>query len=72
LTPLGVQKPIIKPIDPDDIPIYTFAITKDNLQICSGNTYKGCEDDIALRKIALDVLDKIKYVENTSVFYLVG
>jgi hypothetical protein len=26
---------------------------------------------ISLRKVALDVLDKIKYVENTSVFYVV-
>ena len=71
LSPLGVQKPIIKPIDPDDIPIYTFAITKDNLNVCSWVIYSGCKTDIDLRKVAVDVLDKIKYVENTSVFYLV-
>jgi multidrug efflux pump subunit AcrB len=63
--PLWVQDPIIKKMDPDDFPVYTFAITFNN----STNTWESL---IKLRKIATDVANKLKFVEWTSMFYLVG
>ena len=60
IKPLWVQEPSIKSIDPDDIPIYTFAISSDKK-----------DDDLTLRKIWTDVIDKLKLAKNSSSFYLV-
>jgi len=59
---IWVQQPTIQAIDSDEIPIYSFAITSN----------KTTDDTIKLRKIWLDILEKIKLVEDTSVLYLVG
>ena len=61
--PIWVKDPIIKKMDSDDFPIYTFAIVWNW-------TWKN--EEIKLRKIALYVSNKLKFIPWTSVFYLVG
>ncbi len=72
--PLWVKDPLIYKMDPDDFPIYTFAILnseknkearKDNL------SWENGKDLINLRKIAIDVANKLKFIKGTSVFYIV-
>jgi len=57
--PLGVKDPIIMKMDPDDFPIYTFAVVN-----------KNWTNDINLRKTAYDLANKLKFVKWTSVFYI--
>jgi len=61
LKAIWVQEPIIQAIDPDEIPIYSFAII-------SEQTWEY----INLRKIWADVLDQLKTVKNISSLYLIG
>jgi len=84
--PLWVKDPLIYKMDPDDFPIYTFAIVKE--EVWWNNPMKSDEknnkkdfiwlhqktssDLIQLRKIAIDVSNKLKFIKGTSVFYLVG
>ncbi len=65
--PSSVSAPTIKSIDLQDIPIYTFAIYKENS--LSGN---NDQTEIDLKKIWVDMIDELKYVANTTDFYLVG
>ncbi len=59
LKPLGVQDPIIKNIDPDEIPIFTIAL------------YWSWYNTSELRKIWLEVLDKLRLVKNVSNIYII-
>ncbi len=59
LKPLGVQDPIIQNIDPDEIPIFTIALY--------GSWYSTSE----LRKVWLEVLDKLRLVKNVSNTYII-
>jgi len=61
--PIWVKDPIIKKMDPDDFPIYTFAIVS--------NTSWDNNNLIRLRKIAIDIANKLKFIDWTSVFYIV-
>lgn len=58
--PIWVKEPIIKKMDSDDFPVYTFGIvnTKNN-------------DPIQLRKTAKTIANKLKFVDGVSEFYLV-
>ena len=60
LTPLGAKNPIVKSLSPDDVPIYTLAITspKDSLT--------------TLRKTAWDIADELKRVPGTSNINVIG
>jgi multidrug efflux pump subunit AcrB len=64
--PIWVKDPIIYKMDPDDFPIYTFAIVDTN----SWANFTG--DEIKLRKIWIDVANRLKFIDWTSVFYLAG
>lgn len=57
--PLWVKDPIIMKMDPDDFPIYNFAVIN-----------KKWGDNIKLRKIAYDLSNKLKFINGTSVFYI--
>ncbi len=61
--PLWVMDPIINKMDPDDFPIYTFGLLD--------TENETPEATIALRKSAMDIMNKLKLLDNTSVFYLV-
>ncbi|MDH4330006.1 MAG: efflux RND transporter permease subunit [Candidatus Moranbacteria bacterium] len=54
LKPLGANDPIIKSIDPDDVPIITIGITSESLSMES------------LRALAFDVKDELKLVQGIS------
>ncbi len=54
LKPTGANDPIIKDIDPDDVPVLTFVLTSDEL------------DDIELRRLGLEIRNKIKNVKNIA------
>ncbi len=70
MKPLGVADPIIKPLDPDDIPIYTVAVTA---PIASWAwELDNSKHMVQLRVIAQELSDQLKMIEWTSVFYLVG
>ena len=70
--PIWVKEPIIMKMDSDDFPIYTFAITSE----LESGLFKLSPDsdskEIQLRKIAYDISNKLKFIDWTSVFYLVG
>lgn len=70
IKPLGVADPIIKPLDPDDIPIYTVAITAPSTELSSW--LDNGDHMVQLRVIAQELSDQLKMIEGTSVFYLVG
>ncbi len=54
LTPLGVENPVIKEINPDDVPILTVVFSSDEYSSDS------------LRKISLEVSEKLKHIEGVS------
>lgn len=63
--PSWVSDPVIKSIDSNDIPIYTFAIVDP----------EGADDDatrMRLKKAARDVIDRLADVPNVSTVYQVG
>jgi hypothetical protein len=67
-------------MDPDDFPIYTFAVVREKSEEGSEEIGRNFSSDfsqdssdfIQLRKIAIDVSNKLKFIKGTSVFYLVG
>ena len=61
--PFGVMDPIIKKMDSDNFPIYTFAIE-------NKTSDQSDSKEILLRKIAIDVQNKLKFIKWTSNFYL--
>lgn len=54
LSPIGAEDPIIKDIDPDDVPAFVLGISSEKYS------------NIALRKIALDVRDEIKQIKDAT------
>ncbi len=60
LKPIGAQDPLIRSIDPDDVPIVDIGI--------SSQTYS----ESSLRKMAFDIADELKKVEGVSKFDVIG
>lgn len=60
LVPPGVSQPLVKPKGVDDVPILTLTLWSDNL------------DDAALRLIALDVMQELKEIPETSKSFIVS
>ncbi|NOZ10737.1 MAG: efflux RND transporter permease subunit [Gammaproteobacteria bacterium] len=58
--PPGTQQPLIKPVNVDDVPILTVSLSSQDL------------DGQQLRRIALDVLEYLRRVDDTSVSVLHG
>ena len=58
--PAGVTGWVIKPIETDDVPIVTFTLTS------------ARRDDYELRRIAEEVVERLKDVENTGLSRIVG
>jgi len=58
--PPGVQQPLIKPKGVDDVPVVTLSLWSNEL------------DDAALRLVALDTLQALSTVDNTSQGFVVG
>ena len=58
--PPGVEQPLVKPKGVDDVPVVTLTLWSDEM------------DDAALRLVALDVLQALSTVENTSQGFVVG
>lgn len=54
LKPQGVNEPIIKEINPEDVPILTIAISSDKFSLSS------------LKKLAIDIRENIKKTKNTT------
>lgn len=57
--PLGVQEPLVKPKGADDVPLVTLTLWSNQV------------DDANLRLVALDVLQSLREVENTSQSFIV-
>jgi len=60
LIPPGVDKPLVKPKGVDDVPTVTFTLWSNEV------------DDSVLRLVALDVLQQMSAVENSSQGFVVG
>lgn len=58
--PPGVSQPLVKPKGVDDVPVVTLTLWSHEV------------DDAALRLVALDVMQRLKEVPNTSQSYIVG
>jgi len=58
--PAGTQQPLVKPVDVDDVPILTISLSCRERDPCT------------LRRIANDVLEQLRRVENTSFTFLHG
>ncbi|MDD3646447.1 MAG: efflux RND transporter permease subunit [Candidatus Gracilibacteria bacterium] len=66
LKPIGVSTPIVKTIDPDELPQITFAISYKGEDISEEEQY------IYLRQIANILKEKIKTIENVTTLDIVG
>ena len=60
LKPLGAMEPIVRSIDPDDVPILDIGITSDEFS------------ESSLRKLAFEIGDELKLVEGVSKIEIVG
>ncbi|GMR20084.1 MAG: efflux RND transporter permease subunit [Gammaproteobacteria bacterium] len=58
--PPGTQQPLVKPVDVDDVPIVTVALSSETL------------DDHELRRVANNVLEHLRRVEDVSVSFIHG
>ncbi|MCW8916094.1 MAG: efflux RND transporter permease subunit [Magnetovibrio sp.] len=58
--PPGVSQPLVKPKGVDDVPVVTLTLWSHDV------------DDAALRLVALDVMQRLKEVPNTSQSFIVG
>lgn len=58
--PPGVSQPLVKPKSVDDVPMVTLTLWSNEL------------DDASLRSIALEVVQRLKQVKNTSQSFVVG
>jgi len=69
--PLGIQNMQITAIDPDEIPIFSIAISKNTNN--SWNYFSGISenDSIFLRKLALEVAENIKHIDEISNIYVI-
>ena len=64
--PEWVNEPIIKSVDSNDIPIYTFALTAKN------PSTDASKEKIELKKAAQDFMEKVQNIPGVSLLYLVG
>lgn len=60
LSPLGTKRPVIRSIDPDDVPILTLALSSDKLS------------PIELRRFAFELRQRLIQVEGTNNIKVVG
>ena len=60
LAPLGIQAPLIRSIDPDDVPVMTIAL------------YGANTDPIALRKLGFRLRDRLRTVAGASNIEVIG
>ncbi len=67
--PPGVSPPLVKPKGVDDVPLITLTLWSP--QNGPDNT-QGAVDDATLRLVALDVIQRLKEVPNTSQSFVVG
>jgi multidrug efflux pump subunit AcrB len=58
--PPGTRQPLVKPVDVDDVPILTISLAS------------NARDDRSLRRIANDVLEHLRRVEDVSVSFVLG
>ena len=58
--PPGTLQPLVKPVDVDDVPILTISLAS------------NARDDRELRRIANDVLEHLRRIENVSVSFVLG
>jgi len=58
--PPGTGQPLIKPVDVDDVPILTISLSSDSL------------DDHALRRVANNVLEELRRVDDVSASFIYG
>lgn len=70
LKPYGVGDPIISNIDPEELPVYSFALSRVDAHEKSNE--ENNTTNIALRKTALDLIEELKHVKNVRGFFLVG
>lgn len=60
LKPIGVGEPIIKDIDPDNVPVLTIALSSNEL------------NSVELRNMAIDVKNEVKKIDNAANVNVVG
>jgi len=60
IVPEGVTGWVVKPVEIDDVPIVTFALTS------------ATDDDAMLRRVAEELADRLQAVKNTAVTTVVG
>jgi multidrug efflux pump subunit AcrB len=60
LKPLGVEEPMIKLIDPENVPIISIALSSETLS------------EESLRKLGFDLKERLKQVENTAEIAVIG
>jgi multidrug efflux pump subunit AcrB len=65
LVPAGVSGWVIKPVEIDDVPIVTLALT-------ARHTSAGGPDAYALRRVAEELVERLAAVRDTSRAYIVG
>jgi multidrug efflux pump subunit AcrB len=54
VSPVGISQPLIKELNPDDVPVLALALSSETLSKAT------------LRKLALDVKSELAHVENTT------
>ena len=64
LSPYGIERPEVEPIDPDEIPVYTVAVYHEDKPL------DDQENMLQLRKIWDQLVDEFKQVDGTTRFYL--
>lgn len=68
IVPPGVSGWVVKPVEIDDVPIVTLALTPRPGAGVSGTAV----DDAMLRRVAEEIVDRLQAVRNTSVTSIVG
>ena len=70
---------MVQSIDPDDIPIFSLALTltpqpplPNTPRTSSLGEGESTSDLIQIRKVALDIIEKLKTVPNTTLWYQQG
>jgi multidrug efflux pump subunit AcrB len=58
--PPGTRQPLVKPVDVDDVPILVISLASESL------------DDMGLRRIANDLLERLRRIEGTSLSFVHG
>ncbi len=63
LKPYWVEDPDVMPIDPDEIPIYSFAIYNPDKDLSDSDNL------LRLKEITYDIIDELKLIDDTTLFY---